>query len=256
MKLSTNTALKGLAIAAFLSAGSLLLHAQVQPKVVLPPTVEGDWVRTDEVGVSTYHNLDASYGEADLTQEGKKLYDSFGRPQSANSFADNSRYVGKISVVHPDPCVFNGGFGGLEYNSAGFHAVKTKNEFVLMTDGASTGRHVYLDGRALPSATTRTPSANGYAVATIEPNGTLVVKATDFTLGRVSGDGVRGPSTVLTQRFEPSPDGKKLKIVYTWEDSKYYNKPHTYFMTFERMAPDTTTGDNFCDATDTTEAIT
>jgi hypothetical protein len=256
MKSSTNTALKGLAVSVFLSAGSLLVHAQVQPKVVLPPTVEGDWVRTDEVGVNTYHALDSSYGEADLTAEGKKLYDSFGRPQSDNSFADNSRYVGNISVVHPFPCIYVGGFSGLEYNSAGFHAVKTKNEVLLMGDGPSMGRHVYLDHRALPTPGTRTPSRDGYAVGTIEADGTLVVKTTDFTLGRVSGDGVRGPSTILTQRFEPSPDGKKLKIVYTWEDPKYYNKPHTYFMTFERMAANSTSGDGFCNATDTAESIT
>ena len=256
MKLSAKTIFKGFAISTFLSAGSLLLHAQVQPKVVLPATVEGDWVRTDEVGVNTYHALDSSYGEATLTAEGKKLYDSFGRPASDNSFADNSRYVGKISVVHPDPCAFTGRDGGLEYNSAGFHAIRTKNEFVLMTDGPTTGRHLYMDNRSLPTPGTRTPSNSGYATATVEANGTLVVKTTDFTLGRVSGDGVRGPSTVLTQRFEPSADGKRLKIVYTWEDSKYYAKPHTYFMTFERMAEGATGEDNFCDATDTSNSIT
>ena len=249
--------LKWMIVSAVLSIPAIALHAEPKPQVVLPPTAEGDWVRTDEVGVATYHNFDASFGHADLTPEGKKLYDSFGAPQSAQSFADNSRRVGDVYVVRPKPCVFNGGFGGgLEFNSAGFRAVKTKNEFVIVPEGAGSGRHIYLDGRALPTPATRTPSASGYSTATIEPDGTLVVKTTDFTLGRTTGDGVRGPSTILTQRYEPSADGTKLRIVYTWEDPKYYNKPHTYFMTFERDPPNSNVLDGFCDATDAKESQT
>jgi hypothetical protein len=210
-------------------------------------------VRTDEVGAGAYEGLDRALPKARLTAEGEQMAAKYGPPPPAVG-ADISKKVGSVYVVRPHPCVFAGGFGGLEYNSAGFHAVKSKNEFIMVGEGAGNARHVYLDGRPLPAAGTHTPTATGYSVGHIEADGTLVIQTTHLTPGRATAGGVRTAETVLTQRYEPSADGTKLKIVYTYNDPKLYSAPHTYAMTFQRMAPDATAFDNFCDATDPLES--
>jgi hypothetical protein len=246
-----NTVRTILTACALAGAGSLSLHAQPKPKVVLPPSVEGDWVRTDEIGVGSYGGFENKWPKASLTPAGVALANSFPK---ATFFADISKKVGNAYVVRPHPCVFTGGNGGLEYNSAGFHAVVSKKEVLLVGEGVGNGRHIYLDNRPLPAPGTRTPTATGYSVGHIEPDGTLVVETTDLPRAMVTGDGVRTPESVVEQRFEPSADGTKLKIVYTWNDPKLYAKPHSYTYTFERMAPDATAYDQFCDATDPLES--
>jgi hypothetical protein len=249
-----NVVVKGLIFCVALGACSMTaLHAQVPvPKVVLPPTVEGDWVRTDEKGVGTWAGFDLAFGKATLTPEGEKLSASL--TPLTNSFADISQKVGAVYVVRPHPCVFSGasggGFGSLEFNSVGFHAIRSRNEIALIGENPGNARHIYLDGRPLPAPGTRTPTATGYSVGQIEPDGTLVVKTTNLTPAKVTGGGVRTATTIATQRFEPSPDGKRLRIVYIWDDPKLYAKPHTYQMTFERLPADAIAFEDFCDATD------
>src|SRR5579871_696952 len=116
---SLRAIVKGLALCAII-AGGRAAKAQPTPKVVLPPSVEGDWVRTDENGSGSYEGLDKFFPQASLTPEGEKLLAQFGRNTGVG--ADISKKVGTVYVVRPHPCVFNGGFGGgLEFNSAGFH---------------------------------------------------------------------------------------------------------------------------------------
>jgi hypothetical protein len=66
--------LRRLLVMCALTSGAGLLCAQVaKPNVVLPPTVEGDWVRTDEVGAGNYQVMTMKYPKAALTPEGERL---------------------------------------------------------------------------------------------------------------------------------------------------------------------------------------
>jgi len=247
---------RGLTLVALLSGtGMVRLHAQPKPKVVLPPTVEGDWVRTDEIGVGEYAGFELHMPKPVFTPEGQELLN---KAKPASGFDDISKKVGNVYVVRPHPCIFAGnGAGAIEFNSAGFHAIQSKTEFAIDNEGVGNLRHIYLDGRPLPTHGTRTPSNTGYSVGHIEADGTLVVETTDI-IQSVPGGGVQGafrrPESVVTQRFEPSADGTKLKIVYTWTDPKVYAQPYTYVFTFERMAPDAIALDHYCDATDPLES--
>lgn len=251
-----NAAAKGLALGAVLYGTSMIgLHAQPAPKVVLPPTVEGDWVRTDLIGVGEYAGFELHMPKPVFTPEGEQLISKMKR---ASGFDNIAKKVGNVYVVRPHPCIFSGtGEGAIEFNSDGFHAIKSKTEMVIDNEGVGNLRHIYLDGRPLPAPGTRTPTSTGYSVGHIEADGTLVVETTDI-IQAAPGGGVQGafrtPESVVTQRFEPSADGTTMKIVYTWTDPKVYAQPYTYVFTFQRMAPDAIALDHFCDATDPLES--
>lgn len=225
-------------------------HAQAQdisptaPATVLPPTVEGDWVRTDTHHSGSWDGLTKNYPKAQLTEEGKELLAKLPQRHILDQRAANGAVI-----VYDQPCIFNGGQTTLEPDSSGFHAVIDKKEVIMVQD-SPRDRHIYLDGRSLPAPGTRSPSPSGYSVGHIEADGTLVVTTTDLTPGPVTAGGVREPETVVTQKYIPSADGKHLLLVMTWTDPKLYVAPHTYEYTFDRMAPGAYALDDFCDATD------
>ena len=43
----------------------------MEPKVVVPATVEGDWIRTDLAGSGSWDGLLSKYPKAELTPEGQ-----------------------------------------------------------------------------------------------------------------------------------------------------------------------------------------
>ena len=230
--------------------GAPCLFSQPKPEVILPPTVEGNWVRTDENHSGSFDGLTNTYKQAELTEEGKALFARFGgrRPQepSAN---DPTHKPGQPYVTNPRPCGFNQGQIGLEYDSEGFHAVMNK-EHITFVQARGWQRLVYLDGRKAPDPSNRTPTNSGYSIGHIEPNGTLVIETTDMVPSRVTAGGVRSAETIVKQEYIPDPDGKRLKQVFTYIDPKLYVKPHVYEYTFERMEPGAYALETFCDATD------
>ena len=230
--------------------GAPVLFSQPKPEVILPPTVEGNWVRTDENHSGSWDALTAKFKQADLTPEGKAVLARIaqrGQPQpSAN---DGTHKPGQPYVVNAHPCGFNQGQIGLEYDSEGFHAVVTK-EHITFVQARGWQRLVYLDGRKFPESSNRTPTNSGYSIGRIQPNGTLVVETTDMVPSRVTAGGVRSAETIVKQEYIPDPDGKHLKQVFTWTDPKLYAKPHVYEYTFERMEPGSYALETFCDATD------
>lgn len=224
------------------------LHAQQGPgdvPAVLPPTVEGDWVRTDTNGSGSFDGLTKTFKPAALTPEGTSY---IGRNPQRGRPAEQ-RGAGGTVITNPKTCIFNGGQLTLEYDSEGFHAVMNKKEVVFVQE-RGPDRHVYLDGRQLPTAEMRTPTSSGYSVGHIQPDGTLVVETTDLTPGRVTAGGWRTASTKLEQKYIPSTDGKHLTLVLTWTDPKIYTEPHTYQYTFDRMAAGSYALETYCDATD------
>ena len=230
--------------------GAVALHAQPAPAVILPPTVEGDWVRTDENHSGSFDGLTSTYKQAELTAEGKALLARFPlRQQQQPSANDPPHKPGEPYVTNARTCVFNQGQLGLEYDSEGFHAIVNK-EHVTFVQERGWQRLVYLDGRKLPDSSVRTPTNSGYSIGHVEPNGTLVVETNDLAPGRVTAGGVRSPETIARQEYIPAPDGKSLKILFTWIDPKLYATPHRYEYTFERMEPGAYALETFCDPTD------
>lgn len=261
---------KSIAGGIVISAASLLLFeivgigsAPAQQTDSKPPVVEGDWVRTDTNGSGSFDNLLKTYKQASLTPEGQAMMAAGGRggrggrgggrggpggPNAGGAGAE-AHEAGQPYVTSTQTCRFGGAPQlGLEYDSEGFHLVMNKKDAVFMQERGAV-RHVYLDGRALPTAATRPPSGSGYSVGHFEGD-TLVVDTTDMTAGGVTAGGYRTPETHVIQRYIPSADGQHLVLRMTWIDPKIYKEPHEYEFTFDRMAPGSYALETFCDATD------
>lgn len=235
-------------LAATLAAlGAAYVHAQAEPEKVLPPTVEGSWVRTDTNASGNFGNLTSTFTPAELTPKGKEMMEKL--PRAA---LFQQRVVNGILVTNPTPCIYNGGQLTLDVDSEGFIAVKSKDEIVLVQDRGSD-RHIYLTKKTIPDPSMRSPSSSGYSIGHIEPNGALDVTVSDFTPGRVVAGGYRTNKTMLEEKFIPDPDGQHLKLIMTWNDPEVYVKPHTYIYTFERTPKDFTARDEYCDATNPLE---
>ena len=248
MTKQTDRYVLALALAAM---GTACAYAQApQPEKILPPTVEGSWVRTDANGSGSFEALTSKYTPATLTESGKALMSS--APQFGGGARPQQKTVNGVLVTNPTPCIYNGGQLTLEVDSEGFDAVMSKNEIVLVQDRGGD-RHIYLDKKDIPDPSVRTPTSSGYSIGHIEPDGTLVVKVSDLTPGRVTAGGYRTNKTVLEQRYIPDPDGQHLKLVMTWTDPEIYAKPHSYDFTFERTPKGFTGLDEGCDATNPLE---
>ena len=222
-------------------------HAQAEPEKVLPPTVEGSWVRTDTNESRSFDNLTAKFTPAQLTPKGKEMLE---RLPPIIRF--QQRIVNGILVTNPTPCIYNGGQLTLDVDSEGFMAVKSKDEIVQVQDRGAD-RHIYLTRKTIPDSSTRSPSNSGYSIGHIEPDGALDVTVSNFVPGRVVAGGYRGNKTVLQEKFVPDPDGQHLKLTMTWSDPEFYVEPHTYTYTFERTPKDFTARDEYCDATNPLE---
>jgi hypothetical protein len=113
-------------------------------------------------------------------------------------------------------------------------------------------RHIFMDGRAHADLSRWTPTASGHAIGKYDGD-TLVVDTVGFTQGPVTAGGFRTPETHLIERFEVSPDGKRLTIKYIWSDPKLYQKPHAYEYVLERLPADSYALEEWCDASDPIE---
>jgi hypothetical protein len=266
--------------------GLTAAYAQLPPAVselnvpaVLPPTVEGDWVRTDTHGSGSYGGLLLGYPQASIKPEyaalarggrgGRGGGPTDGQPgvqgqgrggaganggNNGQDYSDGTAHVaGQPYVVRTQTCGYNGAVqGGLEYDSEGFHMVVGKDEAVMLAErGAS--RRIYLDGRAIPDATVRPPTGAGYSVGHIEPDGTMVIDISDASAGAVTAGGYRLTDTHFIEKLIPSADGKRLIMRFEYNDPRIYEKPHVVEFTFDRMAAGSYALDEFCDATDPLE---
>ena len=233
-------------VAVMVSAWAKAQVPSMEPEKVLPPSVEGSWVRTDTAGSGNFGDLTSKFAPAELTPKGKESLASIPR-----NGQQAQRVVNGVVVTNPTPCIYNGGQLTLEVDSEGFIAVQSKKEIVFVQDRGSD-RHIYLDAK-MPDFTMRPPTPSGYSIGHIETDGTLVITTSDMTPGRVTAGGFRTSKSVLEQRYIPDPDGTHLKAAFTWIDPEIYAKPHTYYYTFERLPKGSTSLDEFCDATNPLE---
>ncbi len=233
--------MRGSLVALFTSVQMIAapLCIRAQSPAAPQPRLEGDWVRVDPDGVNSFDGLSAVVPPAQLLPgvsasggrgggRGRR-----GAPPTDPSAGPNPEGVPYIVVAQP--CSGGGpgrSNGALLVNpdSGGVHFIEHKDEVIFAGERGGV-RHIYLDGRVHPSPWTPTPA--GHSVGHYDGN-TLVAETIGFMPGAVPGGGVRSPQTRLVERFEMSPDGRRLTITYTWDDPKIYQKPHEYRYYFER----------------------
>ena len=225
-------------VAAVLLACISVPSVRTQPTPAAGTRLEGDWVRIDPDGVGSFDGLSRVVPAAQLLPgvSGGRGDGRGGRGRGGPEPSGPHREVVPYIVI-AQPCSGGGGArgnGGLLINpdSGGVHFVEQKDEVIFAGERGGV-RHIYLDRRGHPDANHRTPTPAGHSIGRYEGH-TLVVETTGFTPGAVPGGGVRAPETRLVERFELSPDGQRLTIVYTWDDPKIYQTPHIYRLYFER----------------------
>ena len=238
---------------------------RTQPSPATGTRLEGDWVRIDPDGVGSFDGLSGVVPAAQLlpgvTGGGRgdgRGGRGRGGPESTGPHAEGVPYI-----VVAQPCSgFGGGRGNggilINPDSGGVHFVEHKDEVIFAGERGGV-RHIYLDRLGHPDPGHRTPTPAGHSIGRHE-GGTLVVDTTGFTAGAVPGGGIRTPETRLVERFELSPDGQRLTIVYRWDDPKVYQKPHVYRLYFERAPAVKSNGalvsyalEEWCDAGDPIE---
>jgi hypothetical protein len=230
------------------ATGALAANAPV------PTTLEGDWVRFDPNGSRSFGDLDKTFKPAELTPKG--IATRAGVGQRALRPLDNTPHkAGEAYVVVDRPCMTpqgNDGALGTNPDSAAIHIVESKAQVIIAPErwGART---IYLDGRPQPDPALLTPSGGGYAIGRYEGNA-LVVDTVGLGTGQVPGGGVRTPRSHLHERFEVSPDGKRLTIHYTYDDPELYVKPHSFEYFLERLPSGSYALEDWCDASDPKES--
>ena len=217
-------------------------------------SVEGDWVRTDLNGVGSFDGLGNPLPKPELTPAGQAMAAGRGRGgRGGPATTDNTPHAaGDPYVVVSRPCGNGVGNGAGSFNpdSGGFHLIVGKNQVVFSQERGGS-RIIYLDGRPQPNNIATWQRAAGHSVGHFE-NGVLVVDSVG--LGGGGFGAPRTPETHLTERFEVSPDGKHMKIEYTYTDPKIYAKPYTYAYTFDRVAQKPSYAfEEWCDAGDPIE---
>jgi len=247
--------------AVFLLACISAQAVHTQPPGAAGARLEGDWVRVDPDGVGSFDGLSGVVPAAALlpgVSGGGRGGRGRGGPEPTGPHPEGVPYI-----VVAQPCSGAGGGrgnGGLLINpdSGGVHFVEQKDEVIFAGERGGV-RHIYLERRGHPDPSHRSPTPAGHSIGRYEGS-TLVVETSGFTAGAVPGGGVRTPETRLVEQFELSPDGKRLTIVYTWDDPKIYQKPHVYRLHFERSPAVTSKGalvsyalEEWCDAGDPIE---
>jgi len=129
---------------------------------------------------------------------------------------------------------------------------QSKNEIAITSQSNSPMRHIYLDGRAHPSADTFDPTTLGDSIGHWSGD-TLIVDTVGFNdagLNAIPGGGVRNENSHLIEQYKLTDEGRKLQVTFTWMDDKMFAKPHTYAFMYEKRPSSTTAREWLCDPMD------
>jgi hypothetical protein len=108
----------------------------------------------------------------------------------------------------------------------------------MVAKSPSSTRYIYLDGRAHPQEDELEATTNGHSVGRWEGD-TLVVDTVGFNdrgLTRIPGGGYRTPSSHLVERYRLLEGGQRLSVVFRWEDTTVFTRPHTYEFRYYKVA--------------------
>lgn len=129
------------------------------------------------------------------------------------------------------------------------------NEIVITAPVRTPARHIYTDGRAHVSPDIFDPATNGNSVGHWEGD-TLIVDTVGFSdqgVTRIPGGGRRTTGSHLVERFR-LVNPNQLSVVFTWEDPKVFQKPHTYEFRYYRAPKGTEAREYDCNASDEARA--
>ena len=129
-------------------------------------------------------------------------------------------------------------------------------EVLITTPVRNPSRHIYTDGRTHVSAETFDPVSGGNSIGHWEGD-TLIVDTIGFSsegVTRIPGGGRRTPDSHLVERFRLLDGGNRLSVVFTWEDPKVFQKPHTYEFRYYRAPKGTEPREYDCNASDEARA--
>jgi len=116
----------------------------------------------------------------------------------------------------------------------------------------SSSRYIFTDGRAHPAKEDLDPTTNGHSTGRWDGD-TFVVDTVGFNdhgATRIPGGGVRTPDSHLVERYRLFDGGARLSAVFTWDDAKVFQKPHTYEFRYYKTGPISGTRILACDPGD------
>ena len=125
-------------------------------------------------------------------------------------------------------------------------------EIAITSALRNPARHIYTDGRGHVNPDTFDPVSNGHSVGHWEGD-TLAVDTVGFSsegITGIPGGGRRTPDSHLIERYRLLAGGKRLSVMFTWEDSKVFTKPHTYEFRYYRAPKGTEAREFDCNASD------
>ena len=202
------------------------------------PDLSGFWERRDESGSDSFGKFGEKVPAAQVTPEVKKFNDEAkARQQAGYVVSFSSRYCQYLGMPF------------LMGQSPPINIVQGKDEILIMSEQSSAPRHIYLNGRGHPDASTYEPTTNGHSIGHWEGD-TLVVDTIGFNeLGarNVPGGGLRSKTSHLVERFHLFDNGARLSITFTWDDPNVYLKPHSYEIRYFKDPAGTYAYEDFCD---------
>jgi hypothetical protein len=125
-------------------------------------------------------------------------------------------------------------------------------EVAIVSEAVSAARHIYVSGVGHPNMDTYDAQSNGHSIGHWGGD-TLVVDTIGFSdkgVTSIPGGGIRTENSHLTERYRLLDGGKRLSVVFTWEDPKVFSKPHTYEFRYYRAPAGTYAREYFCDSSD------
>lgn len=137
-----------------------------------------------------------------------------------------------------------------DQDSAPIDILQGPRETAIVAQPVSAARHIYTDGRGHPNSDKYDATTNGHSIGHWEGD-TLVVDTIGFNdLGvtGIPGGGKRTAASHLVERLRLLDGGRRLSVVFTWEDPGVFSKPHTYEYRYYRAAKGATAREFFCDA--------
>ena len=103
----------------------------------------------------------------------------------------------------------------------------------------SSARYIFSDGRKHPDREDLDPTTNGHSIGHWDSD-TFVVDTVGFNdrgATRIPGGGVRTANSHLVERYRLLDEGARLSAMFTWDDAKVFQKPHTYEFRYYRIGP-------------------
>jgi len=177
---------------------------------------------------------------ADLSGYWELRYDSMRIPVASLTAAVSGRDAVKSQVRHDAEAIrrcTNIGIPAIMGDRSAIDLRQSPTVTAIAAKPPSSMRYIYTDGRKHPNKDDYEPTTNGHSIGRWEGD-TLIVDTTMFNDGgvtRIPGGGARTPDSHLVERYRLLAGGNRLSVVFTWEDSKMFQKAHTYEFRYYRI---------------------